>query len=199
MDPELPSPRKLALMGVVFEGGLGLVAVGVGWYFEKPPQRFIEWTLPGFGWGLLGCLPLLAFFWICLRLPRGPFVDLLDIVDNYLMPLFRHSHVYELAVISALAGLGEELLFRGVIQVSIADTLDGPAGAALGLVLAAILFGLVHFITPSYVLMAGLMGLYLGGLWLATQNLLVPITAHAVYDFLVLVYLAKIRKPPKAP
>lgn len=183
-------------MGVVLEGGLGVLAVGLGWYFEKPPQGAIHWTLPGIGWGLLGTLPLLAFFWVCLRATRGPFADLLDVVEHYLVPLFRRSFVWELALISTLAGLGEELLFRGVIQVSIADALDGPAGVALGLVVAAVLFGLVHFITPSYVLMAGLMGLYLGGLLLATQNLLVPITSHAVYDFLVLVYLARIRKPP---
>ena len=40
-----------------------------------------------------------------------------------------------------------------------------------------------------------LMGLLLGGLWIATGNLLVPIVAHAVYDFLALVWLVKFEGP----
>jgi membrane protease YdiL (CAAX protease family) len=56
------------------------------------------------------------------------------------------------------------------------------------------LFGLLHFITPSYALFAGLTGLYLGGLWILTRNLLVPITAHGAYDFLALVYLTRVRR-----
>ncbi|MFC1597814.1 lysostaphin resistance A-like protein, partial [Planctomycetota bacterium] len=64
-----------------------------------------------------------------------------------------------------------------------------------GLAVAAILFGLAHPITPGYVLLAGLMGLYLGWLQITCGNLLVPIMAHAVYDFLALVYLVKIRPP----
>ena len=34
----------------------------------------------------------------------------------------------------------------------------------------------------------GLIGLYFGGLRLWTGNLLAPIAAHAVYDFLALIY-----------
>jgi hypothetical protein len=68
----------------------------------------------------------------------------------------------------------------------------------IGLAVAALLFGLAHFITPTYAVLAGTMGLYLGWLWIDTGNLLVPITAHAVYDFLALAYLAKIR-PGRVP
>ena len=38
-------------------------------------------------------------------------------------------------------------------------------------------------------MLAGLIGIYLGWLLAATDNLLVPIVAHAAYDFLALVYL----------
>jgi len=56
----------------------------------------------------------------------------------------------------------------------------------------------LHTITPAYALLAALIGLYLGGIWMATDNLLVPITIHAVYDFLVLLYLIKTRPGPKS-
>jgi membrane protease YdiL (CAAX protease family) len=46
--------------------------------------------------------------------------------------------------------------------------------------------------------LAGGIGLYLGAVWLATGNLLVPITSHALYDFLAFVYLVQVRKSKAA-
>ena len=39
--------------------------------------------------------------------------------------------------------------------------------------------------------MAAVVGIYLGLLWLATGNLLVPIVTHGVYDFAALVWLLR--------
>ena len=86
------------------------------------------------------------------------------------------------------------MLFRGVVQPAVADWVGGPWGTWVGLAAAAILFGLAHQITITYALLAGLIGAYLGGIWLLSHNLLVPIIAHAAYDFIVLVYLVRIRK-----
>ena len=189
MEDHLRTPRNLVLMAVVFEGGLGVVAVALGWVLGYQPLDRVEWTAMALALGTAACLPLMALLWICTRLPIQPFTNLLRVVDEFLVPMFRHCRVLELAVISALAGLGEEMLFRGVIQ----EVVAGSLGVWAGLAVAAVLFGLVHLITPTYALLAGLMGVYLGWLWIETGNLLVPITAHAVYDFLALVYLAKIR------
>ena len=101
-------------------------------------------------------------------------------------------------MIATLAGLGEEMLFRGVVQGAIAHRLDGEAGMWIALLVAGVLFGLGHCITVTYALLAGLIGIYLGAIWRLTDNLLVPIIAHAAYDFAALVYLVRIRKgkPP---
>ena len=61
----------------------------------------------------------------------------------------------------------------------------------VGLIGASLLFGLAHLLTTSYAVVTALAGLYLGGLFLATDNLLAPIVTHAVYDFLALVYLVR--------
>jgi uncharacterized protein len=50
-----------------------------------------------------------------------------------------------------------------------------------------------HWITRTYALLAALVGLYLGGLWLWTGNLLVPIVAHALYDFVALIWILRRR------
>ena len=99
----------------------------------------------------------------------------------------------ELAVIAALAGIGEEMLFRGVIQAVVAQQIGGPRGMWWGLLVAAALFGLLHPVTPTYAVLAALIGLYLGWLWLAWGNLLLPIITHGSYDFLALWYLLRAR------
>jgi membrane protease YdiL (CAAX protease family) len=65
-------------------------------------------------------------------------------------------------------------------------------------VVASVLFGLVHAITRAYVVIAALFGAYLGWLWLVTGDLTVPIVVHALYDFLVLVYLMRRPAPTGA-
>ena len=179
-------------MAVVFEGGAGLAAVGLGWLFGLSPAERIQWCFAGAARGLLAALPTLAIFWLTLRFPVGPLREIRRVVEEMLMPLFRACHVAELALISALAGLGEEMLFRGVIQTVVADWTGGTWGRWIGLVVASLLFGAAHPITSAYIVLAALMGAYLGWLWIESQNLLVPITAHATYDFLALVYLAKV-------
>ena len=96
-----------------------------------------------------------------------------------------------------LAGVGEEALFRGVIQPALAAHL--PAWAAIAH-RHRLLFGLAHWVTPTYAILAGIVGAYLGWLLLRLSgNLLVPIVAHALYDVVALAVLASLRAPPPDP
>lgn len=200
MENDLPTPRTLVRIAVIVEGGLAVLAVALGWLLGCPPVDEIHWTAAGLATGAAASVPLLGLLWVCVRAPFRPFTNLMRVVDEMLVPMFRHCGAIELAVISLLAGVGEEMLFRGVIQEVVADWVGGQPGVWIGLAVAALLFAVAHLITPTYALLAGLMGLYLGGLWIYTDNLLVPITTHATYDFLALVYLAKFRDPlPENP
>jgi len=194
MPSEPEATQQFVRLAVVVEGGIGLVAVGLGWLLGHPPMMSIHWDAAGAAHGILATVPLVVLLWACVRLPFRPLQELLRFVEDHLVPWMRDCRLAEMALIAALAGLGEEMLFRGVIQPALADWLGGPAGPWIACVVVALLFGLVHWLTTTYAILASLIGLYLGGLWLATGNLLVPIAAHALYDFVALVYLAKIRK-----
>ena len=82
------------------------------------------------------------------------------------------------------AGVGEEMLFRGVLQYELAARIG--QGVALGV--TAVIFGFLHAITPTYALLATLASLYFGYLYQTTGNLAVPITTHALYDVGALMY-----------
>lgn len=185
--------KHFTLTAAIFEGSLVAVALVLGWLLGQPPLRTFQFDLRAVAFGIAATLPPLVLFWLCLRLPLRPLQTIAHIVDEMFVPMFRECRLVELAMIAALAGIGEEMLFRGVVQVAVADEIGGPHGVWLGLLIAAMLFGLLHPITPTYAALAGLIGLYLGWLWLASGNLLTPITTHGLYDFLALVYVVRMR------
>jgi len=182
--------RRIVWLAMAFEGGLALLALGLGWLpgVQAPLPR-IHWIAQDAAWGVLACLPLLVVFFICVRWPVGPLVRIRQLSEEFIREWFSSCTVLQLALISLLAGIGEEMLFRGVIQ----DTLSAWINPLIGIVLASLLFGLMHPITPFYVVLAALMGAVLGWIFIITDNLLPAIITHGLYDFLALAYLTRMR------
>ena len=187
MSNSTESPRRFVVQALAFEGALAVVACALGWLLPIPPWRQIHWDLAGLGWGIAACIPLLAVMLVLRGLRSGPLGRLNRVVDQFVVPLFAKCTVLDFALISLVGGLGEELLFRGLIQAALTNWLDMGAG----IVIASLLFGLAHIITPTYAVLAALIGVYLGWVWIAADNLLAPIVAHALYDFAALVYLTR--------
>ncbi len=80
-------------------------------------------------------------------------------------------------------------MFRGIVQAGLAGYLGSPWA---GLIVGSLAFGLAHPMSKTYVVVAALIGIYLGCLLLLTGNLLVPIVAHAPYDLVALVLLVRL-------
>lgn len=179
--------RKAQIIRLTFalEGGLLLLALILGWIFNVSP--FAKLTVEPWAWlwGLVLTLPPLIAVALASHYGRGAVRRLFRLVEDKLIPLLRGASLLELAVISTLAGLGEEVLFRGFVQPALASTVP----PLVALLIASVLFGLAHFVTRTYAAFATLFGIYLGGLMLFLDNLLVPIVVHALYDFIVLAYM----------
>ena len=93
----------------------------------------------------------------------------------------------EVLIAAALSSVGEEVLFRGVLQ------------PALGLWIAAAIFGILH-IGPNrrfipWTIMAFAAGLIFGGMFMWSGSLLAPILAHFTVNYLNLRYLAQGNAP----
>jgi membrane protease YdiL (CAAX protease family) len=189
VQPDAPAdgPRTIVLLAILVEGGLIVVAWLLGWLLGQPPLRTFAWDYAGALWGLAGTLPMALLFLLILRWPVGPLRPIRRFSEEVLRPMLAPCSVLDLLGISVLAGLGEEMLFRGVLQAYFSQW----AGPWAGLALASVLFGLMHFITFTYAVLAALMGAYLGAVWYWTGNLLPPVLMHALYDFLVLLYLLR--------
>lgn len=130
---------------------------------------------------LLGLTPLALFFYASFRIPVGGLSQIREFLLESLGPLLAQCSVFDLLLLAGLVGFSEELLFRGVLQPWL-----GQWGFWFGLLGCSVLFGLAHAVTPTYALVAGLIGLYLGGLleFCQPSNLAVPVLIHAAYDWL---------------
>ncbi len=182
------SARNLIVfLAVVVEGGLMVAAWLLGWLLDCDPLRLFAFSGPTALLGVLAALPMLAGFFAAVRWPIGPIRGIKDFTDRVIRPLMMPCSLVDLAGISILAGVGEELLFRAVLQEAFGKWL--PVWGAIAA--AALLFGLLHAVTPTYAVLAGLVGAYLGWVYHSTGNLLAPIVAHALYDFVALVYLTR--------
>ncbi|MXR52585.1 CPBP family intramembrane metalloprotease [Halovenus sp. WSH3] len=96
--------------------------------------------------------------------------------------------LYYIPVVLLLNAPAEELLFRGLVQ----GLLRRAFGVLPGIVGAAAIFGLVHYSAlvaqgsaGAYIVIALGSGVILGILYEYTENLLVPIVVHAVWNCLV--------------
>lgn len=162
-----------------------VVAWGLGGWLGIQPLSHLEAGLAPALLGLAATLPmLLGLRWI-LRTNWSPARRLVSLVTEQLGPLLAGRSRLQLALLALLAGVAEEVLFRGVIQVGLARAFS-PAWALLA---ASSLFGLAHFASAAYAVLAGVVGAYLGALFLLQGNLLVPVVAHALYDFVALIAL----------
>jgi uncharacterized protein len=178
--------NAVLLLAFLVEGGLVVLALVLGWLLGLSPAKDIRWDWFDAGRGAALTLPLLFVGFLLLRWPFGPFLRIKQFTHEILCPMLAPCTRTDLFGISLLAGFGEEMLFRGVVQVVLTQWLHSPVW---GLALASILFGLLHAVTFTYAVVACLMGVYLGCSWLFTKNLLVPIVTHTLYDFVLLWYL----------
>jgi hypothetical protein len=181
------------------ELGLGVVAIVLGWAVGTNVREDIpHWSdvagllRAGFWGGLVGVGLVVAMQGLS-QLPLPSLERLNQVMDRRYAAILTPLTAPEMLVLALTAGIGEELLFRGWLQnwlIRIAET--STAGlpewgcACFGWMVSSVAFGLAHPISRTYVLLAALIGLVLGALYLLTGSLLSSILAHAVYDAILL-------------
>lgn len=184
-----PTPKDFLKVATYFEGSLVLAAYVIGWWGGVNPLANLRLEWYSLLWGLAGTLPLYLLFLLSYHVPLGRLHAIKRFLIDRLGPYLDACHWTQLLYLGLLAGLTEEILFRGLLQ----PLLENHWGYSVGIVGSNILFALAHFITPLYAVLAGLTGLYLG-LSLdfgGERNLLTPIVIHSVYDFLAFLAVAK--------
>lgn len=178
--------RLSASDALLFQGGIGVVGLVLVLLFSIPLQ------FHGLGWFqalLWGCLGAAGTYGLLLLLTLIPglfpdsmgrqMANLHDFASGFSWPV--------LLALSALAGAGEELLFRGAIQ----GWVSGVEGTVTGVVVSSLLFGLVHWVSFTYFLVTAGLGLLFGSVYALTDSLLLVMVWHGVYDVIALYCLLR--------
>lgn len=111
-----------------------------------------------------------------------------QLVENVMAPVFAKATLSDIFLISLSSGFCEEVFYRGILQFQ------------FGIIAASLIFGFCHYAGPRYffyVIWAGIVGAFFGGLIIITDCIWVPIIAHMVSNFLSLCILRyKIARNP---
>lgn len=185
-------PGARLLVGSLVEGGLVLLAAVLAYVFAVPlwdlmwPAERLPIALT---WGLAATLPMVAFFVLMLTTSWRPLANLRDQAQQLVGGLVKGAGWLPVVLLAVMAGIGEEALFRGVLQPLAIRWLTplGPEVAPwIGMVAVSLLFGLAHPMSTAYIVVATLAGLFLGTLALLTGEVLSATIAHALYDVVAL-------------
>ena len=191
---QLPPPGRLIRWGILVEAGCLLVAIvlgSFGWHdLDQPLGSFfhlgvgatIVWTLAG----LAATFSLAALVWF---IPLRPFREFRQFVQRCIVPLFERLTLGQIALISASAGIGEEMLFRWCLQGGLQSAFASVTGTVVALFVASIVFGLCHAMGLMYVVTASLIGGLLGTIMIVSGSVVPAILTHGIYDFVAIVIL----------
>ncbi|MGK0190530.1 MAG: membrane protease YdiL (CAAX protease family) [Verrucomicrobiales bacterium] len=179
---------RTLLFAASFEFGLGLVAWGIGKLIGVDVTQTALVSLRGMMTGVVATLPMLIVLACLLRWSIGPIAELAAKTRHFAQKFLAPCGIIGLAVISIGAGVGEEMLTRGLIH-TVALEYFSPIVALL---LTGFVFGLMHPVSISYVAIAGVIGVFLGVVWRNSgPDLAAPIVAHSLYDFVALMVLCR--------
>jgi uncharacterized protein len=178
-------------MAVVVEGGLTLIALLLAALLSVPLRELFPEDGNSLAWaiarGVLVTVPMVAGFLLLVHLPWASLRQLRQQVESLIREMFPTASMPQFALIALLAGVGEELLFRGVLQTLLASWTT----PLLGLMIASLLFGAAHALSKLYFFLATLIGVCFGWMVLFYQDLVAPMVAHSLYDFVALIYLSR--------
>lgn len=181
VDKKADDARAFA---VIIGGMLLTLLAGFGFSFmlSTPIAPQVSVTFAALFWGVAATAPLAGFLFWFMRSRLPAIARFRESQIEFFSQIGFEFTGSRIALMAIGAGVTEELLFRGVFQTWLA----GFMPAAFAIVLPNIVFGLLHARTTLYAIIAGLVGCYLGVIFWASGNLVVPVVAHALYDVVAL-------------
>lgn len=174
-----------------------LASLSCAWFFYRKNwlknlqlNRMPGWVFLGAGLlFILGIFPVAqSSYWINQQLPLPTWMKDMEKNANELVKILLHMDspaelLLNLLTVGVVAAIGEELVFRGIVQQQISRVVNNPI---LGIWLTAIIFSAIHMqfvgFLPRMILGAGL-----GYLFYWSRSLWLPIIVHFLFNSLQVV------------
>lgn len=180
--------NKVLLVSLITE--LLLVLIWFVWSYYREQASLALPSREDLKIGLLFSIPLfiINFIFFGIKTKQIPILNqFTEFRDRVVYPLAKVMDLPSAAIVSILAGFGEELFFRGVLLTE------------TGIIISSFLFSVLHFgfqvkSFPLVALLYFFIGCYFAWLCQHTGSLWPAIIAHAFYDFVIIMHLKSILK-----
>lgn len=180
--------RNLSGFGLLAGAQFALVVLAMlllwGLEISLPASTLDNFSAIGLG-TVFACITFFMF-WLVYRF-GGSFARTLLADLNRITALFRGLSWWQFAMLAALAGVGEELLFRGFLQV----WLNQYCSITIAIISTSVIFGLLHYLSHAYFISVTLMSIVFGVGYYLSGSLLMVMVWHGVYDFIALLAIMK--------
>ena len=177
-------------VGSVFTIQVILFAIAISGinYFEL---ELGEAQSPRWLMGLAGLLLGALTYGLSLVVRRWLFADSASVLNllQKLRATVSHFNFGSILAVSAFAAVGEEMLFRALIQNGLSQLVPGWAA----IVIASALFAATHALSLFYVVSAFVLSLFLGTGFAVTGSIALVVFWHFAYN--VLSFLVLVRYP----
>ena len=177
---------------IIFEGSLALLGaflallcgldLSKAFYTPDSETLFKQITL-----GIALAAAMGVIFTVMDYIPWSKLKQVSEKTRKIINESLKDSSRFNRFLVCFVAGVGEEILFRGFIFITIFEFwpwgLEFNMNIIAAVAISSILFGLGHFVTLLYFIITGLMGATFCLVFLWTGSLIAPVIAHALYDF----------------
>lgn len=128
------------------------------------------------------------------KLFKETHLNLKNFYETWVVPLANDLSFAGSLIVAISSGIGEEVFFRGALN----QQLGLVFGNVIGLIIGSVIFAYVHFIKLEkdlyfVFLLYCFVGLCFSYIYFLSNNLLIPIISHSLYNFIVLNYI-KLKK-----
>lgn len=185
---------------IIFEGTMALIGallalfcgldLGKAFQTSDMADFFNQFAL---GVGISAAMGI--FFTILDHVPWSQLKKVSEKTKEIVNDAFKKTSRINRFLVCLLAGVGEEVLFRGFIFVAIFEFwpwgLEFNLNIIAAIIVSSTLFGLGHSITLMYFILSALLGATFCLVFLWTGSLIAPVVAHSLYDFYAIEFALK--------
>ena len=184
--------NSFVLQAIFFEGAMALIGAALALFcgldlwkaFHTPDLLTL---FKQFGLGVVFAAGMGLLFTLLDYIPWRRLKQVSQKTKEVVVATMKNVTRFNRFLVCLLAGIGEEILFRGFIFVAIFEFwpwgLEYNLNIIAAIVFSSILFGLGHYVTLLYFIITGLLGAAFCLVFLWTGSLIAPVVAHALYDF----------------
>ncbi|WP_039917415.1 CPBP family intramembrane glutamic endopeptidase [Cellvibrio mixtus] len=177
-------------LGVVLVSQAAILVLGLAgiWILDVSlPEAKLD-AIVASAFGIILAVVTFAIFLAIYRF-GGRFAQMLLADLQRVWGLFHGYSWGKIIFVAALAGIGEELLFRGFFQTLMSGYL--PIGWAI--LITSLVFAALHYLSHAYFICAVLMSIVFGVVYYLSGSLVMVMVWHGVYDLIALAVLVKYR------